>query len=88
MDFFCFSYIYLKGNHCADKLVNIGLSAQQFTMFSYVHGDIREDFVRNKRGFLTLGLLLNGVLVYVPFTLLLLPSLLIIFWAALYYLFC
>jgi hypothetical protein len=33
-----------------DKLANIGLSAQHLTVFSYVHEDIREDFVRNKRG--------------------------------------
>jgi len=49
MDFFV-ANIFREGNHCADKLANIGLSAHQLTVFNFVHNDIRGDFDRNKEG--------------------------------------
>jgi len=44
MNFFA-SHIYIEGNHCADKLANIGLSLQEFTWFNGVHRHLKDDLV-------------------------------------------
>ncbi|GAU47667.1 hypothetical protein TSUD_380210 [Trifolium subterraneum] len=47
---FMATHIYREGNHCADKLVNIGLTVQTFTWWDDVHRALSMDFARNKMG--------------------------------------
>ncbi|CAJ2650982.1 unnamed protein product [Trifolium pratense] len=48
---FIISHIYREGNHCADKLANLGLSLQGFTWWTSAPVEIREDLTRNRLGF-------------------------------------
>jgi len=45
---FMLTHIYREGNHCADKLANLGLNAQQFTWLDYVHIEMATNFNRNR----------------------------------------
>ncbi|CAK8576871.1 unnamed protein product [Lathyrus sativus] len=47
---FLASHIFREGNHCADKLANIGLNISNFTWWNDVHRDIESDFCRNRLG--------------------------------------
>jgi ribonuclease HI len=49
MNFFV-SHIYRKGNHCADKLANLGLSLPDFTWWNHIPPHMNSDFGRNRLG--------------------------------------
>ncbi|MCI48487.1 heat-shock protein, partial [Trifolium medium] len=39
-----------EGNHCADKLANLGLTIPGFTWWNQIPPRIKEDFGRNRIG--------------------------------------
>jgi ribonuclease HI len=45
---FYVSHIYREGNHCADKLANIGLSLNGLTWWNHIPLELQGDFVRNR----------------------------------------
>jgi ribonuclease HI len=47
---FYMSHIYREGNHCADKLANIGLSLNGLTWWNHIPLELQGDFVRNRLG--------------------------------------
>jgi len=47
---FMVTHIYREGNHCADKLANIGLTSQTFTWWDHMPTQIGGDFTRNRLG--------------------------------------
>ena len=47
---FVVTHIYREGNHCADKLANLGLSSPDLVWLTDVHTSIVEDFAKNKLG--------------------------------------
>jgi ribonuclease HI len=50
MNFFV-THIYREGNHCADKLANLGLSLQGYTWWSCIPPQLAVDYDRNRLGF-------------------------------------
>lgn len=47
---FVVSHIFREGNHCADKLANLGISLIDLVWLNDVHNSIRDDFAKNKVG--------------------------------------
>lgn len=47
---FMLTHIYREGNHCADKLANLGLNVNQFTWLDHIHRGLADDFARNRAG--------------------------------------
>jgi len=47
---FVVSHIYRKGNSCADRLVNIGLSVTSLVWFDEFHSEYRTEYIRNMLG--------------------------------------
>lgn len=47
---FMITHIVREGNHCADKLANLGLSVVNFTWWNYPPAEILEDLSRNRLG--------------------------------------
>ncbi|CAJ2651412.1 unnamed protein product [Trifolium pratense] len=47
---FYVSHIYREGNHCADKLANIGLSLHGLTWWNHIPTRLQGDFIRNRLG--------------------------------------
>jgi ribonuclease HI len=47
---FYVSHIYREGNHCADKLANLGLSLPTFTWWDHIPHVLLDDFGRNRLG--------------------------------------
>ena len=47
---FVVTHIYKEGNHCADKLANLGLTSTEMVWLTNVHLSITDDFARNKLG--------------------------------------
>lgn len=47
---FVVSHIFREGNHCADKLANLGISLIDLVWLNDVHNSIIDDFAKNKLG--------------------------------------
>jgi hypothetical protein len=47
---FYVSHIYREGNHCANKLANLGLSLPTFTLWDHIPPVLLDDFGRNRLG--------------------------------------
>jgi ribonuclease HI len=47
---FYVSHIFREGNHCADKLANLGLSLPDFTWWDCIPPLLLDDFGRNRLG--------------------------------------
>ncbi|KAK2443569.1 hypothetical protein QL285_014658 [Trifolium repens] len=47
---FYVSHIYREGNHCADKLANLGLTLPNFTWWDHIPPVLLDDFGRNRLG--------------------------------------
>ena len=47
---FVVTHTYREGNHCADKLANLGLTSTEMVWLTNVHLSIKDDFSRNKLG--------------------------------------
>jgi len=47
---FVVTHTYREGNHCADKLANLGLTPTEMVWLTNVHLSIKDDFSRNKLG--------------------------------------
>lgn len=47
---FIVSHVFKEGNHCADGLVNIGLSLTAFTVWHTIPSNLQEVYFKNKLG--------------------------------------
>jgi ribonuclease HI len=47
---FYVSHIYREGNHCADKMANLGLSLPVFSWWNQVPSVLLDDFGKNRFG--------------------------------------
>jgi hypothetical protein len=44
------TYVFREGNHCADKMANLGLSLQDYVWWFEIPNVIKEDYSRNRLG--------------------------------------